>query len=108
MTDKTKGKMEKKTLNVKAVGVALVQNFEALEEGSVRRFINRTFDASAGEHGGWIPKEESDKIPDRAEYRHAVKIGDLEAADEATAKCCGVRWTCPEKQIENQTQGKTK
>lgn len=90
-------------LKVKAKGTAMVHNFEALDAG-VLRFVGRKHDPTIGETveviennlkrtiktGGWAPTGEAEEVPDRHEYRHAVKAGDLEAADEATAKLCGV------------------
>ncbi len=80
----------KKTLKVFTTDV-LVPDYEALD-GGVRRFIGRAFDASVGEAGGWVPKTDCSEIPSTAEYRQAVKQGELTPADELTAKLCGVKF----------------
>jgi len=77
-------------LSVKAVGKYLVQNFEALEGTvSIRRFVGRKHDPAAG---GFVPTESGDVVPFRKEYRDAVRAGELEPMDEATAKLCDVPW----------------
>lgn len=77
-------------LFVKAVGKYLVQNFEALEGAiSVRRFVGRKYDPVIG---GFVPSESGDVVPFRKEYRDAVRFGELEPMDEATAKLCDVPW----------------
>jgi len=82
----------KKTLKVKAAHTALVQNYEAMDAG-VRRFIGRRLDPSLGECGGWVPKEEGEVIPFRAEYVQAVKDGDLEVMDQESALLCGIKFS---------------
>ena len=79
-------------LSVRAKGTALVHHFEALETlpNGTLRFVGRKHDPKVGANGGWVPTDQPEQVPDRHEYRHAVKAGDLEAADEATAKLCGV------------------
>lgn len=77
----------------------MVPNLEAMDAG-VRRFIGRRLDPSQGEkfvdaekverqQAVFVPADES--VPERAEYIDAVRSGDLEALDEATAKKCGVK-----------------
>lgn len=88
-------------LKVRAVGDVLVQDYVAMRNG-VRRFIGRRL---SNEHGKtwvdpdtqqlmrqavFVPLEGADEVDDCAEVRKAVRLGDLEAADEATAKACGV------------------
>lgn len=79
------------TLKVRASGAALVVNHEALEAGA-RRFIGRTHDPKAGKNGGWPADAEPHTVPNRAEYQKSVQDGDLMAADEETAKACGVKF----------------
>lgn len=78
-------------LNVRPKGTAMVHNFEALDAG-ILRFVGRKHDPSVGPNGGWVPTGQPELVPDRHEYRHAIKAGDLEAADETTAKACGVQF----------------
>jgi len=74
-------------LRVCAVGTALATDYDAIEAG-VRRFAGRRVDP---EKGGFVPMDEPDEISARAEHVQAVREGDLEAADEATAAICGVK-----------------
>lgn len=78
-------------LLVLAKGTALVSHLEALDAG-VRRFVGRKHDPSVGPAGGFVPHAEAEEVADRAEYRQAVKEGDLWAADEETAAKCGVKF----------------
>lgn len=80
--------MAGKKLRVKARGTAMVCDYAALDAGG-RRFIGRTYDPTLGPAGGW-PAAGVVEVPYRAEYAKAVRDGDLEAADEATALLCGV------------------
>ena len=94
----------KKTLKVKAVGDALVQNYQALQFGS-RRYIGRRHEFNAGkcdfdgcecqdgkvQHSAWVLTGEVEEVPNIREYREEVKLGNLEAADYETAVACGVR-----------------
>ena len=73
------------SLLVRAVGATLVVNYEALESGA-RRFIGRTFLASAGPNGGWPASAEPAKVPATAEYLKALRDGSLAPADEAMLK----------------------
>lgn len=96
----------KRTLKVKAVGDVLVQDYKALSGNpSIRRYIGRKYDASLVEYdddspnedyvshkGGWILLDEVVEVPNIAEYRHEVKLGHLEAADQQTAMDCGVKF----------------
>ena len=72
------------TLRVRAKAPALCQNYEALESG-VKRFIGWKASPAGFEATGDV-----ESVPMRAEYVQAVKDGDLEAADDATATACGV------------------
>jgi hypothetical protein len=81
--------MEPKTLRVRARGDSLVQNYERLDLG-VNAFIGRVFkETSPGRHG-FAPTNEVVEVPYRAEYVKALREGDLEAADEATALAAGL------------------
>lgn len=84
-----------KKLKVKAVGEALVQDYGALPQ--VRRYIGRKYDASLGDgeetKGGWLLLDEVVEVPNTHEYRHEVKLGNLQAADAQTASVCGVTFT---------------
>ena len=104
------------TIRVRAVGSALVQDFDALEHG-VKRFIGRTVskvepaqcDLCARAMGDeqvcsvcsrqdapHFPKHEFRatgqvaEVSARAEHVMAVREGSLECADEASAALCGV------------------
>jgi hypothetical protein len=78
-------------LRVKARGTAMVCDLEAMEAGA-RRFVGRKHDPSLGLAGGWPPHEDAVEVPNSHEYRKHVIEGDLEAADEETAKACGVKF----------------
>ena len=90
----------KQVLKVRSAPMAMVTNFEALEAKS-RRYVGRVFDSTLGEvnpetgnrQGGWPLTDEPEEIPFRAEYRQAVREGDLIPADKATADLCGVPFT---------------
>lgn len=77
------------TFKVLAAGTAMVTDYEALRSNA-RRYIGRQFDGSLGPAGGWVPSKEPVVIPDRPEYRQAIREGDLIAADQSTASICGV------------------
>lgn len=79
------------TLIVRSRGTALVVNYEALEAGA-RRFIGRKHDPKLGSNGGWPPDSEPHTVPDRAEYRLAMREGDLWPGDQATADLVGVEF----------------
>lgn len=77
-------------LKVRAVAHALVPNYAALDAGS-KRFIGRK--AVVSESGELSFDLDADvECVDMAEYRRAVKDGDLEACDAATAALCGVKF----------------
>jgi hypothetical protein len=80
------------SLRVKARGTALVPNYE-LEAAGIRAFVGRKF-GPADEPGrfGFAPLDEAVEVPNRAEYVKACTDGDLWAADEPTAKVCGVKF----------------
>ena len=93
-------------LRLRARGSALVPHYGAQEQG-VKRFVGRRHDPSIGtpyidEHGrscmsgGWVSLEDAEEVVSSrehlADYMRHVKDGDCEAADEATAALCGVRF----------------
>jgi hypothetical protein len=93
--------MQPKTLNVRAVGTAMVPHFESLRAGR-RRFVGRQLDPSQGEEfvddkgrrqrqAVFVETDEPETVPNRAEYREALLHGDLEPADEETARAAGMR-----------------
>lgn len=79
------------SLRFKARGTALVPNFE-YELAGIRAFIGREKVEVAPGQLGFAPLKEAVEVPCRAEYMKACKDGDLWAADEATAKACGVKF----------------
>ncbi len=82
--------MSPKTLLVRARGNALVQSIEGLS-ASPRKFIGRQWVEVDGKHGSDVTGE-SVEVRNRAEYRACVREGSLWAADEATARECGVTY----------------
>jgi hypothetical protein len=86
---------------LRARGTALCPHYEA-SENHVRRFIGRRVDRTIGHDevnpengqtvktGGFPSTGEAEEVPYRAEYLFAVRDGDAWAADEETAKVCGV------------------
>jgi hypothetical protein len=80
-------------LCVRAKGSALVCDYERLEAG-IKKFIGRKIVnlSETAEEWAFIPTDESECIPDRAEYRRAVRDGELWAASPDTAKKCGVKF----------------
>lgn len=77
------------TLKVFTSGRAMVTDHKALSSG-VRRYIGRQYDPTLGKAGGWVPNEEPQEIENSADYRQAVREGDLLPADQETASLCGV------------------
>lgn len=84
--------MSKSTLRVRAVPGVLVPRFDLERD---RRFVGRVPGEVTEEGFQWVATEEPAEIPDMHEFRAAVKAGDLEAADEETARKCGVAWKGP-------------
>jgi hypothetical protein len=78
-----------KKLRFHASGTALVQDFERLEIG-VKAFLGRKYEEVKPGVWGFVPTGMVAEVPYRAEYAKACKDGDLIAADEETAKLCGV------------------
>lgn len=78
-------------LCVRAKGSALVTDYERLDAG-VKKFVGRKLVDLSNQEFAFIPTEESELVPDRAEYRRAVCDGELWAASPDTAKKCGVRF----------------
>ena len=81
-------------LRFRAAGTALVPNFEH-EAAGIRSFIGRRKCISPDGRLGFEPSGVAE-CPFRAEYVKACKDGDLEAADEMTAKACGVDFVAEE------------
>lgn len=90
-----------KTLRFRAVEGHLVTDLAAAfpEEGNgVRRFIGRraVLNAKPGQLG-WENTGEPQEVAFMPEYVKACQDGGLEAADEETARLCGVPWVAPAK-----------
>ena len=88
-------------LKVRARGTAMVPHYESL--GRQKRFIGRVFDPKAGPDGGWPAHDQVEEVPTVPtthdgyheiwmEYRRDVREGALWAADEDTARECGVKF----------------
>ena len=84
-----------RVLKLLARGSGLFADREALN-ANARRFVGRQLDVKTG---AWLPLKEPavkdlsviDPL-DAHDYRHAVRTGQLWAADEDTARECGVKW----------------
>jgi hypothetical protein len=74
-----------KTLKVLAVDGHMVPDLEAAM-GGFRRFVGRE------RVHPWSPKLDPVSVPASKDMVAAVKAGELMAADEDTAKLCGVKW----------------
>lgn len=59
-------------------------------ESPACRYVGQVCTDSAAD--AWEARGEAD-VPNRREYRDAVRDGDLIAANEATAAACGVKFT---------------
>lgn len=81
--------MTPKKLRFRARGTALVQNFQRLEAG-IKSFVGRKLEQVDEEQWGFAPTGEDEEVNYCAEYVRCCKDGELYAADEATAKACGV------------------
>lgn len=76
-------------LRFRARGTALVPHYER-EQAGIRCFVGRKFvEVQPGQYG-FEPMSEAAEVPYRSEYVKHCADGDLEPADEATAKACGV------------------
>lgn len=100
------------TLKVRARADRMIVDLEAMKAGA-RRFVGRQYtpdhpdrtpeamkaiakpvrvdEPTAYDHRAHWPRQDVVEKPARSEYVLAVKRGDLLAADEATAKLCGVK-----------------
>lgn len=79
----------KTILKVRPVEDRLVPNYEHQANGT-KAYVGH----KAKREGAlmrWTLIENVFELPDRAEYRHAVKKGDLKAATLETATLCGVK-----------------
>lgn len=89
--------MTPKKLRFRARGDALVQNFARLEAG-IKSFVGRKYVCVNGDPSkedaqwGFKPTGEDEEVAYAAEYVRACKEEALWAADEATAKACGVKF----------------
>ena len=81
----------KSTLRVRARGAALVHRLEAMS-ASPRQFIGRQWVQTTDGRWGLASTETDVEVPNRAEYRAAVREGSLWAADQETAQECGVEF----------------
>lgn len=89
--------MTPKTLRVRARGTGLVQNYERLEASvnPANQFIGRRFEERKDAPGqyAFVPTNETEEVPYRPEYVLALQAGDLEAADDETARAAGLDQT---------------
>ncbi len=72
-----------------ARGIALVTDVDAQERG-LRRFIARRWQEVQPGRWAWVPAEKPQEVESHPDLLRACRDGDLWAADEATAKACGV------------------
>lgn len=87
--------MTTKKLRVRAVDGACVSDFERLEApiNPANRFIGRVFKETSPGHYGFVPTDEVEEVPARAEYIKALRDGDLLPADEETARAAGLKFS---------------
>lgn len=83
--------MTPKKLRFRARGDALVQNFERLDAG-IKSFVGRKYLEVEPGQWGFKPTDEAEEVAYGAEYVRACQEGSLWAADEETAKACGVKF----------------
>lgn len=93
-TDNSKLKNKKLKLRANIGREAMYPNIDALKAGK-RRFIG--WDLVKVEEGGKVRfglqfKTEVEEVSYHSDYVRAVKLGDLEAADQETADLCGVQY----------------
>ena len=104
-------------LRVRAVTGVLVQNLEALEAGA-RRYVGRSVKPPVPPQGPakkveYLPAgdpvvvddlypigSEIAEVPDRAEYRKALRDGSLVAADKETAAIVGLEFKSAAKAVK--------
>lgn len=84
--------MDRPQLRVRAVGIARVPDFDAME-GGVRRFVGRQPVAVLAADGTaeWPATGDVAVLPVRREYTDAIAAGELEPADDETARLAGVQ-----------------
>lgn len=63
-----------------------------------RALIGYKHDPALGVNGGFVLQSEAVEVPELTEYYRAVRNGDLEAANEYTARACSV--TLPSASVE--------
>lgn len=83
--------MTPKKLRFRARGEALVQNFERLDAG-IKSFVGRKYVEALPGQWGFRPTDEDEEVAYGSEYVRACKEESLWAADEETAKACGVKF----------------
>lgn len=88
--------MTPKKLRFRARGTALVQNHARLDAG-IKSFVGRKYtkvesEPGAEEQWGFAPTGADEEVAYASEYVRACKDGELYAADEETAKACGVKF----------------
>jgi hypothetical protein len=81
--------MAKENLRFYCRGQALVADVHAQERGK-RRFVGRRWQEVLPGRWGFCPTEQPEELPYHHDLAKACRDGDLWAADEATAKACGV------------------
>jgi hypothetical protein len=88
-------------LRVRAAGTTLVPDLDA-QAGGVRRFVGRVHQATH-DNGvtEWAPTPDAQVVTANADYLAALRCGELEAADEETAKAAGLRWSGPHAEIQD-------
>jgi hypothetical protein len=98
-----------KTLCVLPAGRTLHINYEALlpADGGkgILRMIGRRKDPTLNEGaGGWRPTGQPETVPNTHEYRYALKVGDLEPGDEATARYMGLTFSPPDVHVQEEKE----
>ena len=98
--------MQPKTLRVRAKGDLLVQDHQRLALG-VNAFVGRVYRELDDQPGVWgfASTGEAAVVPASAEYMKALRDGDLEAADDETAKAAGVQFAEPRNALHDLKDG---
>lgn len=69
----------------------MVKNYE-LRLAGIKKYVGREKRVEEDGRIAFVPSESVDEVDYRAEYVKACADGDLWAADEETAKACGVKF----------------
>lgn len=78
-------------LRLRARGTACVPDPHGTERSpQIRRMIGRRHEQVTPGQWAWIPTREVEEIPYHHDIAKAVRDGDLEAVDDATATACGM------------------